>query len=414
MSKRVGIIGGGAAGLFTACMLMKLQVNRELDVTILESNPEPGKKLTLTGHGRCNISNRKPVSELKKGYHEAENYIYPALKAFGPEDTVRFFETDLGLKVKEEDNNRIFPVCDSAIQVRNMIVSYISDQTNIVCNAKVLDIKKTSCFEVHTASGIYEFDCIVLSCGGSSFPHTGSAGDSYRFALSSGHSVVPLRAALAPVKTENGSQNITKKLSGVSVTAGVSVYCDGRKNASNNGEILFADFGLTGPAIMEISREIPGDLSGTDVWIELDLIPSLTVEQLDKELISLIDEHPDTKLSTLMSGFVPASVADEITSKAEAAGLYAQSFTRENRRRLIKEAKHLRIGIDQVPSLDRAYVTRGGVMLKEVDRKTFQSRLVPGLYIIGEALDIDGISGGYNLQACMSEVYLAAADLLGK
>ena len=146
MAKRIGIIGGGAAGLFAACMLKKLSGNEGLDVTILEQNPVPGKKLTLTGHGRCNITNRKPVSELKKGYHEADNFIYPALKSFGPDDTVRFFEDDLGIKTKEEDNNRIFPVCDSAVKVRDALVSYISGSTRLICSSEVKEIRKDSCF----------------------------------------------------------------------------------------------------------------------------------------------------------------------------------------------------------------------------------------------------------------------------
>ena len=209
------------------------------------------------------------------------------------------------------------------------------------------------------------------------------------------------------------SSGLTSGLSGVSVIAGVSVYCQDRKIASRTGEMLFAEFGLTGPAVMEISREIPSDIQKGSVWIELDLVPSMNDEQFDVELQRLINEHPDSKIATLLSGFVPASVAGEVCSRAGAADLYAQNFTKDNRRKIIKEMKHLRIGIEQAPSIDKAYVTRGGVSLKEIDRKTYASRRVPGLYVIGEAIDIDGISGGYNLQACMSEAYLVAKDILG-
>ena len=180
--KRIGIIGGGAAGLFAACLLKKFSGDETIDVTLLEKNEIPGKKLILTGHGRCNITNLKPASELKNGYHEADNFIYPAIKEFGPGDTVSFIENDIGLKTKEEDNNRIFPVCDSAVAVRDTIASYISDRTKILCDSNVLDIKKTSGFEVGTSQGKYSFDYIILACGGKSFPKTGSTGDSYRFA----------------------------------------------------------------------------------------------------------------------------------------------------------------------------------------------------------------------------------------
>lgn len=410
--KRIGIIGGGAAGLFAACLLKKFSGDGKYEVTLLEKNDIPGKKLILTGHGRCNITNRKNASDLKAGYHEAENFIYPALKEFGPEDTISFFENDIGLKTKEEDNNRIFPVCDSAVKVRDSLVSYISDSVKTICNAKVLDIRKTDVFEVSTAKEKYSFDSVIISCGGSSFPHTGSTGDSYKLAGKTGHTVTTPRAALAPVKADEASLGFIRELSGVSVTSRVSLYCSEKKTASVEGEILFADFGLTGPAVMEISREVPVSISDCKAYLELDLIPSMTDEQFDREFQKLITDHADTKITTLLARYIPVSVAGTVAAKAGISGLYAQGFTKDNRRKLIKEAKHLKVGLGREPSIDKAYVTRGGVSLKEVDRKTMQSRLVPGMYILGEALDIDGISGGYNLQACMSESYLAVKDIL--
>lgn len=410
--KKIGIIGGGAAGLFAACLLKKYSGDQILDVTLIEKNEIPGKKLILTGHGRCNITNRKPASDLKNGYHEADNFIYPAIKEFGPEDTISFIENDIGLKTKEEDNNRIFPVCDSAARVRDSLVAYIADSTKTLCNSKVVDIRKDSSFVVSTDNEKYDFDYVILSCGGSSFPQTGSTGDSYRLAGKTGHMVITPRAALAPVKADEESLAFIRNLSGVSVTSKVNLFCSGKKTASIEGEILFAEFGLTGPAVMEISREIPRDISDCDPYFELDLVPSLNDEQFDQEFQKLIGEHPDTKITTLLSRYVPASVAGEIAAKAGVSDLYAQGFTKDNRRKTVNEMKHLKVLIGREPSIDKAYVTRGGVSLKEVDRKTMQSRLVPGLYILGEALDIDGISGGYNLQACMSEAYLAVKDIL--
>lgn len=411
--KKIGIIGGGAAGLFAACLLKKFSEDGINEVTLIEKNEIPGKKLILTGHGRCNITNRKPASELKTGYHEADNFIYPAIKEFGPEDTISFIENDIGLKTKEEDNNRIFPVCDSAARVRDSLVSYIAGSTKTVCNSKVLDIRKDSSFEVSTTDEKYNFDYVILSCGGSSFPQTGSAGDSYRLAGKTDHTVITPRAALAPVKADEESLSFIKNLSGVSVTSRVSLFCNGKKTASTEGEVLFAEFGLTGPAVMEISREIPRDISDCNPYFELDLVPALTEEQFDREFQKLIGDHPDTKVTTLLARYVPASVAGEIAAKAGVSELYAQGFTKDNRRKTVTEMKHLKVTVGREPSIDKAYVTRGGVSLKEVDRKTMQSRLVPGLYIIGEALDIDGISGGYNLQACMSEAFLAVKDILG-
>ena len=410
MKKRVGIIGGGAAGLFTACMLKRFSDGEDLDITLLEKSPVPGKKLTLTGHGRCNITNRKNASVLKDCYHEAGNFIYPALKEFGPDDTIEFIEKHIGLRTKEKDNNRIFPVCDSAVRVRDALVSYISDSVKVLCDTKVTAIRKDECFEVETSKGSHTFDLLVLSCSGSSFTATGSSGDSYRFAQKLGHTIVPIRAALAPINADSGSLAFTKSLSGVSVTSGISLYVEGKKAASTEGEILFAAFGITGPAAMELSREIPSDIK--DVYLELDLIPSMKDEEFDRELQDLIKEHADTKITTLLARYMPLSVASEVAERAGAKDLYAQGFSKEKRKALIREAKHLKMGLAGAPVLEGAYVTRGGVSLKEVDRKTCMSKVVPGLYIIGEALDIDGISGGFNLQACMSEAYLVSKSIL--
>lgn len=409
---RIGIVGGGAAGLFTACRLKMLSQGENIDVTILEKNSVPGKKLTLTGHGRCNITNRKDASVLKNCYHEAGNFLYPALKEFGPEDTIAFMEESLGLKLKEEDNNRMFPVCDSAVKVRDEILDFLKGSTTVLCNTEVKSITKDDLFELDTSKGKLTFDYIVLSCGGSSFPKTGSAGDSYKLAESFGHTIVPVRGALAPVKADSASSGLTASLSGVSVETKASLVISSKTEASVRGEVLFADFGLTGPAIMELSREIPSDITGLDVSIELDLVPSLRDEDFEKELLDLINVHPDTKISNLLARFIPSSVASAIAERAGVTGLYAQGFTKDNRKKICGEIKHIKIGTATPIDFEKAYVTRGGVSLKEVDRKTMQSKITEGLYIIGEALDIDGISGGYNLQACMSEANLAAKNIL--
>ena len=412
---KVGIIGGGAAGLFTACQLKRLNRGKKLDITIIEKNSVLGNKLTLTGHGRCNITNRKEIAELKKGYHEAGNFLYPALKEYGPEDTVCFFEKDLGLKLKEEDNNRMFPVGDSAVKLRDRLVEYIKAEGNIEVSydSKVLDIDKTDAFDVYTTRGNFRFDILVLSCGGASFSKTGSAGDSYSFASGLGHTVVPIRAALAPVKVDQKSREFTSALSGVAVNANASLYCRVSKSASAEGDVLFADFGLTGPAIMELSREIPTDIVDMNGWIELDLAPFLTDEQMDRKFQRLINDHPDSKITNLASDLVPHSVSRALSARAKVTDLYAQNFSKQNRKALCKEIKHLELGIEEAPAIETAYVTRGGVDLKEVDRKTMKSKIVDGLYIIGEALDIDGVSGGYNLQACMSEAYVVSKSILG-
>ena len=183
--------------------------------------------------------------------------------------------------------------------------------------------KETCCFEADTSKGSYSFDYLILSCGGSSFPKTGSSGDSYRLAQSIGHTIVPVRAALAPVNVDNDSAAFTKALSGVSLTAGISLYSEGKKVCYREGEILFAPFGLTGPAVMEMSREIPSDTSGKGAYLELDLIPSVKEEDFDREFQDLIKEHADTKITNLLARFVPASVASgEICGKSRSRRIF--------------------------------------------------------------------------------------------
>lgn len=415
---RIGIVGGGAAGLFTCCQLINAAKDtaEKIEITILEKMGEVGKKLTLTGHGRCNITNRKDVSELKVGMNEAGNFLYPALKAFTPEDTCDFVTNALGIELKEEDNNRIFPVCDSAVKVRDAIREYIEKapvKTSILCNSEVLEIKKSLDFEVHTMNSVYHFDVLVLACGGASFPKTGSTGDSYKFATSLGHNVTPIRAALAGVKVAKKDRDFTSALSGVSVNANASLFYSNSKAASAEGDILFTNEGLSGPAIMTLSREIPTEIDELDGWIELDFVPSRSDSEFDSDFQKLIAAKPDTKVVTLGAQYVPQSLSRELAKRADVTDLYAQGLTKSNRKAFVKEMKHCELAIDEAPSLDGAYVTRGGVNLKEVDRKTMESKRINDLYVIGEALDVDAISGGYNLQACMSEAFVVSKAILG-
>ena len=400
-SYNIGILGGGAAGLFTACMLRKLGFRGK--AAILDRNKELGIKLTLTGHGRCNITNLKEISDLKRGYHEAAGFITPALRSFGPKDTMEFLSDTLGLMLKEEDNNRIFPVSDSAVKVRDALRNYIASFADIKTDTKILNVSHKDRFEVGTDKGTYTFDSIVLCCGGSSFAKTGSMGDSYRFAKELGHTIVPIRPALVPIKTD------PMPLSGLSLKAAISLYVSGRKTNTITDDLLFADFGITRPGPMEIARDIPEDIS--DCHLEIDLVPDIPEDSLGKELIGLIDIHPDTKIVNILSRYIPQRVAGVITDMTDLTDSYAQGLTKSSRKAIVSHMKHLVLGIRERPSLDKAYVTRGGVDLREISRKTFASKIVPGLYIAGEALDIDGISGGYNLQAAMSEAYLIARSI---
>ena len=408
--KKVVIVGAGAAGLFAGCFLKKEGV----PFVVLERGNKPGRKLLLTGHGRCNITNRKTPRELKEGYHEAGSYIYPALNSFSPEDAMRFIEEELHVKLKEEENNRIFPVSDKAESIRSALVSYIGSE-NIVTDFCCIDMDKTEEGFIVISDKGEKVECseVILACGGRSFPETGSDGTGYKVAGNMGHTITSLVPALASVEVCAKDREFTSAVSGVSVNADANLYCDRKKKATGSGNVLFTHKGLSGPAILELSREIPRDIASSEGWIELDFTPHRSDEELDRELLSEMEGHPESKITTLASKYVPSSVADKLGERAGVTDLRAKMVTKNARKELLKVLKHLPFHIDNPPAYETAYVTRGGVALKEIERKSMRSKIVPGLYVIGEMLDIDGISGGYNLQAAISEAFIAVKDIIG-
>lgn len=406
---KVGVIGGGAAGLSAACFLKR----KNISFTLLEKGPECGRKLLLTGHGRCNITNRKPVPDLMQGYHEASKFMKPALSSFTPEDAMEFIGNELHIPLKEEDNNRIFPVSDKASDIRDAMVKYIGEQ-NIATGFEAVDIKeKASGFEVVSKEGKkLSFDKLIIATGGKTFPKTGSDGKSYELLKKTGHNITPLNPALTGIPVAAKDKEFTSSLSGVSVYAGAGLYLDNRKKNKTEGDVLFTHEGLTGPAIIELARDIPQDVREHDGWIELDFTPGRDDTEVDKELLEQIRVRPDARLTTIGASFVPGSVSRAIGERAGVTDLVAANATRENRKEFLRNLKHLHMTIDRQPKFETAYVTRGGVALDQINRKTLESKVMPGIYVIGEALDVDGISGGYNLQAAISEAYIAVSSIM--
>ena len=411
---KTGIVGGGAAGLWAACFLKK----EGASFTLLEKGPECGRKLLLTGHGRCNITNRKPVSDLMQGYHEASKFMKPALSSFTPEDLMEFVHNELGISLKEEENNRIFPVSDKASDIRDALVKYAGEE-NIKTGFEVVNIeydrsaKEGKFTVVERGGGKLHFDVLIMATGGTTFPQTGSDGKSYDLLEDIlGHKVTPLYPALTGIPVAGADREFTSSLSGVSVYAGAGLYLNNRKKNKTEGNVLFTHDGLSGPAITELARDIPKNVKEQDGWIELDFTPGRDDTEVDKELLEQMRVKPDTRLVTIGANYVPQSVSHAIGKRAGVTDITAANVTREQRKEYVKNLKHLHLTIDRQPKFETAYVTRGGVALDEIDRKTCESKLMPGVYIIGEALDVDGISGGYNLQAAISEAYIAVRDIM--
>lgn len=411
---KTGIIGGGAAGLWAACFLKKAR----LDFVLFEKGPECGRKLLLTGHGRCNITNRKSPSELQNGYHEASGFIKAALSSFTPEDTIDFIENELKIPLKEEDDNRMFPVSDKASDIRDALVRFAGEQ-NIITDCEIADVSVINSsegrrFELISSDGRREtVDRLIIATGGTTFSRTGSDGRSYDLIEDVlGHKVTPLYPALTGIPVSEKDREFTSSVSGVSVYAGAGIYLNNRKTNKTEGNVLFTHEGLSGPAITELARYIPENVVEEKGWIELDFTPGRDEKEVDKELLAEMSQRPNAKLTSIGRAYVPASLSEAIGKRAGVTDLVASKVTKEDRKEFLKNLKHLQMTIARQPSFETAYVTRGGVALEQIKRKSFESKLIPGVYIIGEALDIDGISGGYNLQAAISEAYIAVRSLM--
>ena len=398
MTKTV-VIGGGASGLFAGCFLKK----EGQDFVILERNGECGRKLLVTGHGRCNITNNKEPQILARGYHEASGFVYPALRRFTPGDCIRFLEDELGLKVKTEEDDRIFPVTDKAADIRDRMVSYIG-RDNIITGFKCASISKNDPgFTVRSEDGTaISSEHLILACGGMSYPKTGSDGSGYELASSMGHSIVAPRPALAMIPAED---KIVSDLSGVTAKDVVlSLYVNGRKTSSASGDLLFTHRGLSGPAAMELAREIP--VKAEDVYVCIDFATGVT----DQILLSQIASHPRTLFVNVISEYVPRSLADKLCTDND---IRCSDVTAAFRKETLKRLREYRISVTGVPDIVSSYCTRGGVDLKEIDRKTYGSKIVKELYIVGENCDVDGISGGYNLAFAAASSFLAVSCIVG-
>jgi predicted Rossmann fold flavoprotein len=396
----LGIIGGGAAGLFAACFAKR----RDISFLVLEKTSSCGNKLLLTGGGRCNILNLKSAAELKSCYHGKGNFLYPALAGFPPSEAYVFLEKELGLKLAEEENNRIFP---ASFRSRDVVDALTRDigQDNIRLNFEVssAELRPDGIWEVKSSAGdSLRFRNILLAAGGMSYPNTGSTGDSYRIASAAGHSLTETRAALAPVKTEERSR--------ISVPAGLTLkdcrlkLVDGDKVIrETTGDMLFTHDGLSGPAVMELARDIKkGQV------LKADLAPGLT----DRILLDQMDGHPAKRFVNVLAQYIPLSFAEYALAASEAdPGICCQAVNKTLRKAVLAVLKDFKITAAADPDIRTAYVTAGGVDTDEVVRKTMESKIAKGLFLAGEVLDCDGISGGYNLTACIAQAKLAVDSL---
>lgn len=409
--KRVVVIGGGAAGLMAAVI-----AGREgAKVTLLEKMNYVGKKMGITGKGRCNITNACDMSEFIKNTPGNGKFLYGAYERFTNEDLLQLLH-DAGLETKVERGGRIFPASDSALDVRNTfmkLMKHYGVDVHLEEPVKKLLIDDGVVTGVVTDKETYHADAVVIATGGKSYPATGSTGDGYILAAQVGHKITDIRPSLVPIVTE---ESWVKDLMGLSLrNVELSVVAKNKVQAKMFGEMMFTHFGITGPIVLSLSHTV-GKLMrkkniGT-IGLDINLKPALSPETLDKRLQKDFDLYSKKQLINGMKDLLPSRLIPLII---ELAGIDPQKpinqISKEERQQIGYMLQHMPLTVKGLRPVEEAIVTAGGISLKEFNPKTMESKLVKGLYGAGEVLDIDAFTGGYNLQAAFSTGYVAAMHI---
>ena len=399
------IIGGGAAGLF--CAVQSAWLGDE--VIVVEHGKRCGQKLLITGKGRCNVTNNCDVQTVLKNIPRNDRFMYSALSRFAPEDTMSFFES-LGVELKTERGNRVFPVSDRAEDIRAALVNACRDAgvrfvTDDICE---LILEDGVCIGARSDKAEYFAPKVVVATGGKSYPVTGSTGDGYRLARQAGHTVTEITPSLVPIVTE---ERECAELMGLSLRNCVlSLYEEGSRRPlySELGEMLFTHFGVSGPLVLSASAHI-GELKKGKYRLVIDLKPALSEQKLDERILRDISSQPNKDFSNLLRGLLPAKLIPVIVKLSGIEGFKkGNQITSEERGRLVRLLKALTFTVKALRPVEEAIVTRGGVTVGEVSPKTMQSKLISGLYFIGEVLDVDAYTGGFNLQIAFATAYACA------
>lgn len=388
---------------------------RGLDVTIIERNKRMARKLTITGKGRCNITNNCDVDEFIANLPRNGKFIYSALSRFSPRDLMAFFEKN-GVSLKTERGNRVFPVSDRAVEIVDALVSFSRKSGCRFKNGRAVSliISGGRCKGVRLDSGEEILaDAVIICTGGMSYPLTGSTGDGYVMARQAGHTVTPLRPSLVPLVSEDGWCGEAQGLSLRNCAVSVEDTIENRIIYQDFGEILFTHFGVSGPIALSASAHMDGMRPGR-YRLLIDLKPALTEEQLDLRLIRDFELNKNRDFANSLDNLLPRSLCPVIVSLSGIPPkTKCHSITRERRRGLGALLKSLPVTIRGFRPIDEAIITSGGVKTSEINSKTMESKIVKGLYFAGEVIDVDGYTGGFNLQIAFSTGAAAGRSVLG-
>ena len=410
---KVVVIGGGSAGIMSAISAK----NSGNDVILIEKMNSLGKKLLITGKGRCNITSSLYMSEFIKNTPGNGQFLYSAFQNYTNTDIIDFLKNQ-GLEVKEERGNRIFPVTDKSIDVLNCFKSKINElKIKKLFNTRVQKIlvQNGEVLGVRTEKEIIQTDKIILATGGKSYPLTGSTGDGYLIAKNIGHKVTEIRPSLVPLVIYE--KNECKEMQGLSLrNVGIKIIDESKNKLiyEDFGEMIFTHFGISGPTILSGSahlvryKEIDNLMKEQKIKLQMDLKPALTEEQLDERILRDFKEFKNKQFKHALDKLLPQKMIPIVIEKTKInEEKRVNEITKEERRNLVKVLKKFELTIKDFRPVEEAIITSGGINIKEINPKTMESKLVKGLYFAGEIIDVDSYTGGFNLQIAYSTGYTA-------
>lgn len=398
------VIGAGAAGMFAA-------IHSALNgykTAIIEPNEKVGRKLAITGKGRCNVTNNCDADTVMKNVPRNPRFLYSALSMLSPADVMEFFENE-GVPLKTERGNRVFPVSDKAYDIVDALFFKMKREGVTLIHARVLDISVSDGYisGVMTDKGEFAAYKVILATGGMSYPVTGSTGDGYKLAEKLGHTITPLKPSLVPIETEENCA----EMMGLSLKNSVLSVRDNFKNKvvfSELGEMIFTHFGVSGPLVLSASSRM-SDIKDGNYTLSIDLKPALSAEQLDSRIQRDFLERKNMQLDNALRKLLPEKIILPLLKKC---GIdpekQCNSVTREERLTLVKAVKGFTLTPTAYRPISEAIITDGGVSVKEINPKTMESKIVGGLHFAGEIIDVTGFTGGFNLQIAFSTGYAAA------
>ena len=395
----IAIIGGGAAGVFAAIVAARNGAR----VTVFEKNTKIGRKLMITGKGRCNLTNVASGDALLSQIAHNPRFMYSAFSAFDTADTMAFFE-GIGVPLKIERGGRVFPQSDRAVTVVDALYKEaLRLSVDFRFDCAISNIQKGEKFTVCNQ----DFDKVIICTGGKSYPLTGSTGDGYELAQSFGHTLTKISPSLVPLTSPDSFCSLLSGLSLKNVVFSLVDKDSGKAVFCEMGEMLFCHFGISGPLCLSASAK--GDFTNRRYIGVIDLKPALSHNQLEDRILRDFAANQNKEISNVIGGLTPHKLGLQVLNQAGIPeNTKINSLTKEMRRSLCDTLKAFKVNIDGTRPIDEAIITRGGINVKEINPKTFESKLVDGLYFAGEILDVDAYTGGYNLQIAFSSAYSAA------